>query len=464
MRECVQYQAFILQSSAMKVQSCFPSELNLFEPSNIQMNILRAHTINTNAVTNSQSNYIEFIFGKSSDYYIDLASTQLNLKLQFVKSDGVSLFKQKIVTDTSGNVQESLTEDKTQPTLVANSLFSIFKSASVYLNNYLVSNSENFAYQDYMFHLLHTDKETREKNLENQLFFADTANTFNALNVTNAGYHSRLHALTNSKVVELSGRLNLDVFNLSRLLINNVQVKVVLTLADAPFYTMMPVDDETKELGQIKLSNISLSVKHYEISPSTIIAHHRQLTKSPIIYPFKRIALKTYTIAKGSFSETFENLVYGRLPSHITFAFVTNAAFSGDYKKNPFELQHFNISGLSLYRNGVLISMQALTANFKENHFAQMYSAYLEGTGCGFNEQPAPISKSDFKSGYTIFPFNLSPTPLSSECDCVESMEDGTLKLILQFAEQTPETITMLILQQFDSQIQINQNFEVGVI
>jgi len=119
----------------------------------------------------------------------------------------------------------------------------------------------------------------------------------------NKGYVTRKGMTGTSKQVELYGKLHSDLFQQDRYLLNNVDVKVILTRNKDAFCLM---DDGT---FKIKVKELYLLVRKVRLNPAVRLAHVKALEKSPAKYPINRVEMKVYAVPRGTMTSTKENLL-----------------------------------------------------------------------------------------------------------------------------------------------------------
>jgi hypothetical protein len=96
----------------------------------------------------------------------------------------------------------------------------------------------------------------------------------------------------------------------------------------------------------------------------------------------------------------------GVLPSRVVVGFVETRAFDGTLDSNPFNFQHFGINFLRLkcgsrvapYTNGIRM-------DYSKNMYLQGYNTLFQG----LNNAPCDITYDEYKGGYNIFIFDMSP-------------------------------------------------------
>ncbi len=79
------------------------------------------------------------------------------------------------------------------------------------------------------------------------------------------------------------------------------------------------------------------------MAPPIAQAHEDGLKNRNAIYPIQKIKSNNFTIAKGSKSECREILIGSDCPKLVIVGFVSNVAFNGDFKKNPFLFHHYDV-------------------------------------------------------------------------------------------------------------------------
>lgn len=424
----------------MAFVECTLSEIDIFQPQSVQTSILSTDILfHASVASLENANVIEFLIPSSPDHYKDLNSIKLHLRLQLLQNDGTAYKADK--TD--------------QPALICAPLHSIFKSCAVYMNNQLISFVDNFGYKNYIDKLCTFDEGSLKSNLMNEGFIKDdTGTAFDALDdAKNKGLKERRALTANSVILDLSGKLNMDCFNIQKLLPNNVDVKILLTLESSKFYLM-----DKEKLGALKLHEATLEIKQHAVNPSILLNHRQQLVKHGVLrIPFKKSELKTYTVAGSMSNINLENLFSGILPTNVIIGLVSNSAFTGDFLKNPFYFHNQSVSGIALYVNSKCVTGTPIECNYKNDNYSKMYNQFLEGTGKIFSKHGSMISKSEYKRGFNLYPFILNATQTLD--DCAEVPQEGTIRLDIKFDTAPSSPLTVLVYAEYDRQILIDSSY-----
>ena len=98
----------------------------------------------------------------------------------------------------------------------------------------------------------------------------------------------------------------------------------------------------------------------------------------------------------------------GELPSRVVIGFESSGAYTGDYKKNPFNFIHYSIEFLCMYANGQSVPSKALQPEFDSNSYIEAYHTLLSGMGTKMRDAGVYCSREDYGKGYTLVVFDLT--------------------------------------------------------
>jgi len=93
-------------------------------------------------------------------------------------------------------------------------------------------------------------------------------------------------------------------------------------------------------------------VRKAKISPSVVLAHAQALQNSTAKYQIKRTVCKVLAIPQNFPDATFEKVILGQLPTRLVVGLVSNSAFNGNKRLNPFNFQHYNLTEIAVYLDG----------------------------------------------------------------------------------------------------------------
>ena len=215
---------------------------------------------------------------------------------------------------------------------VNNWLHSLFSQVDVYPNGTLVTPSTNtYAYRAYIETLLSYGTDAKVTQLTSQLWYKDTATHMDAVEIVdgpaaNEGFVTRRANIVRSRVVDLMGRLHVDLFLQDKFLINGVDVKTRLVRSKSAFALMAGGNNPDY---RINIVNATLFAKKVTLHPTVQMAHIKALKKSTVKYPMRSVDCKVYSIPAGTRSHTYENLFLGTLPKHLVLCCIDNDAHNG---------------------------------------------------------------------------------------------------------------------------------------
>ena len=402
---------------------CTLSDTDLFTPPFVQSDIQHGYFENVFPISKlNDHGPVEFIVENSSDKFIDLANANLNLKVQILKGDGKKL------------------DDKDDVDTVNYIFGSIFNQVDVNLGGSIVSTSNNtYSYRAYLETLLNFGRDAKKSQLQMGLYYKDpTGNDGNE-------YFKK------SQVVELCGQLHCDMFHQGRLLLNALPLKITLHRNKSGFM----LSTKSNEKYKFVLLEAVLSVRKVQLAPHKFIEIQKSLETSPALYPINRVDVRTHSVAAGLTSLIWDNVFQGQLPNRVFVAMVDNDAFTGSFKKDPFEFKHYNLSKIGCFVNGESLPTQPLKFNFAKDEYLEGYRSLFTTTGKINRDEGIDINRRSYKSNNALFGFDISPSMCNGGHQ--ESVKQGTLRLELEFQEALANTITVLIYADFDNHISIDK-------
>ena len=196
------------------------SELDLFAVPPTQTSIEDGRWVEHQPVTSLDSGGpIEFGIPGTGDAYLDLANTYLLIRAKVVRGVGTDLAADAPVAP------------------VNNWLHSLFSQVDVYINDTLVTPSSNtYPFRAYVNTVLSHGDEAKNTQLTSELWYKDTAGHMYATTVDggNTGLVERRRYTAENRIVEMMGRLHVDLFLQDRFLLNGVSVNIQAYVAKTP--------------------------------------------------------------------------------------------------------------------------------------------------------------------------------------------------------------------------------------
>ncbi|GFX57118.1 uncharacterized protein F54H12.2 [Trichonephila clavipes] len=362
-----------------------------------------------------------------------IEKTQLYVKAKILKNDG------KVLTD----------DDKIGPVNLF--LHSLFSQVDISLNGRNVSSSNNtYPYRAILETILNHGYDSKTSQLSSEIYYKDTAGRMNIYDddkEPNEGFNKRASLFKKSATVDMIGRLHVDLFNQDRLLLNLVDLKIKLIRSKPEFCLM------GNEGYKIVFDHVSIFVRKVHINPGVLIAHAKALEKATAKYPIDRVNCKVFSIPQSSYSFIQDNVFSGQMPKRIVLACVDNDAFNGNYKKSPFEFNHYNVNFIGVYIDGQPMPHQPLELDFEKENYIRAYQSLF------LNSEGLYLSRNEFAKGYSLFLFDLTPDLCDGEH--FNLIRHSNLRIELKFNKALEQTVSLIVFAEFESLIEINKTRNV---
>ena len=307
----------------------------------------------------------------------------------------------------------------------------------------VISSSTNtYPFRAYIETLLNYSKEAKNTQLGMGLFYKDTAGHFDELDPTsdNTGLNKRHEFGKLSKTMFLQGRVYSEIFNQGRLLLNELPLKVTFQRHKNNFTLLSPAENP---VFKVSFQEVVFCLRKVQLCPPKFQPIQQRLKKTPALYPINRVEIKTHSVAQGLSSLNWENAILGQIPNRVFIAMTENSAFTGSYTKNPFLFRHNYLTSIAAHVNVKSIPANPVFLNFENEDFLDGYRSIFTTFGKINRDEGIGIARNEYKDGFSLFGFDLSPALCVGEHQ--EFKRSGNLTLSLQFG-QLPETSTTIIL------------------
>ena len=420
---------------------CMKPELDLFSDQPVQTSIEQGLDIEYHPFSAlKQGGPIQFHIEGTGDEYLDLYNSYLYVEAKVVQADGTPLPEDVNVAPVN------LT------------LHSLFSQVDITLNKKLVTPSKpNYPYRAYLETLLSYGQEAKATQLTCELWYKDTSGHMEATNGTeNKGFMKRKARAKESGIMDMCGKLHVDLMFRERYLLNGVDVHIQLVRSPDAFVLMAEGPNPTYK---IQVTEAVLFVRKVTLSDTMKEVHIKGLTRQNAKYPLRRLDTFVYSVPQGNLTANQDNLFLGQLPKRIVIGCVDNDAYNGNYHKNPFNFKHYHINFLALNVHGRQIPGKPLQPNFEKGLFVKSYQTLFTALNKLGQDEGNQISRNDYPNGYTLFAFDLSPD-LENDGHFNE-VKSGPLRLEIHFGQPLPNTINVVILAEFENTIEINHDRNV---
>ena len=360
----------------------------------------------------------------------------MKFKLQILKSDGTHLADEDVVIPINYVVA------------------SMFNQVDVSLGGTTISSSNNlYSYRAYIEALLNYGKDAKKSQLQMGMYIKDPAGKFELLDGDrNKCFDEKNSYFKNSKIVDVSGQIHADIFNQGRLILNGLPLKITLHRNRSSFLFMSNMENPKFKLN---LLEAIFCVRKVTLTPHRFIELQKQLENVPACYPINRVDVRTHSVAGGLTNFVWDNCYQGQLPNKIIVGMIDNDSCSGIYDKNPFHFKNYDIRKISVLVNGESLPGQPIKVDFENNLFMDGYRSLFLASGKLNANEGIDISRNEYKDGYTLFGFDLSPTICGG--GHTEPIKQGTLKVELDFQKALPSTISVIVYAEFENTITVDK-------
>ena len=218
----------------------------------------------------------------------------------------------------------------------------------------------------------------------------------------NIAYITRAQATKDGGSASLEGCPYVDFgIDQIRSILNGVSINIKLFQTSNEFRLMSVGDKKYK----IIIAEAILKVCHVSLNPNVIVAHNEAIQISPAIYPFWRSDIKSFSVSSGSYTFMTDNIFHGKVPSKVIIGMVSNAAYSGDYKKNPFNFQNMKVNYLEINVDGQPVPNHPFKPNYDEDDYVTSYLSLMDSDYK--TDNGIIIEKSDYPKGYALYLFDI---------------------------------------------------------
>jgi hypothetical protein len=139
-----------------------------------------------------------------------------------------------------------------------------------------------YPYRAYIETLLSYGPAAKNSQLTGVMWYKDTQEHQDKRTTDNKGFTSRKTLTTQSKSVQMMGKLHL--FCQEKYLLNHVNLKIKLRRSRDVFALMADADTY-----KIKIKDLALFVRNVQLSPAVRMGHVKALEKTSCKYPIRRI-------------------------------------------------------------------------------------------------------------------------------------------------------------------------------
>ena len=392
----------------------------------------------------------------TGDGYADPSSIILYLRQRITLEDGTAIKR---------GLQDAVT-DEGAVAPVNYLLGAQIKNLEVFLNNQLVSESDNlYAYKSIFEVICNYCEEAKKEQLAGALYHPDSGgdaiNTLTPAKVKdgtlkNKGFVTRFNIADESAHFECWGTLSSEFLNQSDLLIDGCELRIKIQ-RHAPAFCLHAHSDAKNYA--LHTDEAFLLVKRHKIAPSFKIATETKLQTSNILYNVRRVEMKYFSRGAGLSDFAVQNLSAGRLPRRIILGMVTSEAFHGSLKLTPYNFQLFSAYSIILRKDSVTIPFENIELFPGKNLCGQAYIAFLQGTNHLAHNRGCGMTPAMYSDGHQILPLDISGS--MTDVGQLEPVRHAKLSLYIKLKNALTEATTLIVYLEYDDLIQMDKDRQV---
>ena len=420
-----------------------PSGLNLFTVPPYQSAVERMYFQEVRSNSQLTGNIIDLeITGKHGMEYVDLKRSKLYVRVRIVKGDGNKISPTEYVGPVNLFLQ------------------SMFSQVEVTMQNKLISSStSHYPFKSMIQTLLSYGNGAKTSQLTSQLWEKDVPGHLDDSDVSagsNTALYRRSKYFAESKTVDMEGFLFHDLFHMDRLILNQVAINVRLTKARPEFCLMT---SESVPNYQILIEDVVLKACKVQVNPAVIYGHAKILRSVNCKYFYTKTELKQIAIAAGTVNFDQDQLFQNIRPNRVVVGFVNALAAAGDYTKNPFNFQHFNLNQIGLFVDNIPVSGNVMRLNFNSTSGRTIIPAFnsmFEVTDKWMRNSGNQLDRNDFAGGYALYCFEIEPN-FGDDGTYLQLLKQGNVRLEVQFSSALKEAVSCIVYAEYPGYFEINE-------
>lgn len=431
------------------------SSIDLFSPPTRDVGLIGSYEYVTRPVSENVEGPFNFVIAREPSLYIDTSSFRL--------SGSISLKKKTVDSNVWENIGS--TDDISICNLAPASLF---RNAEVFLNGVCVSyiSTPMLAHKTFMETVLSYSRDAVDSHLECTRYYPENQTRLKTLKDAqaiaiemNTPNEKRRNMITDGKELDFSINLHIDVLNIDRFILPNVDLGIILSRNP---------DDLTIQTGatslntaiKLEIKDLQLHHRKVQLSQELIKAHEQKLMSmnGRAMYPLTRTLIRSKNLPAGQSHIRLNNVYQGKIPSSIIVGFVHSQAITGSRRQNPFFFRNLNIKTIQLVVNAQVLPARPIEIDFnpKNPKIMKIYRALNDNLGIHHGNAGNLVSATDFLTHASLFAWDLSPDKCSGMHVHLE--QSGNVSLEITFREVCPTDMSAIFHCSFDDVFEIDQD------
>ena len=328
------------------------------------------------------------------------------------------------------------------------------KQVKVYINGGEVFDSgDKYAYRALIETELNYGKDAKESQLQAAMYFPDGPPDHIDDN-QNTGLLARYRPFQQSATVQVMAPIHCDLFAQNRYMLNQTDIRLLLYRNSDAFCLQRHLDQNRYKIHMV---GMRWYVKAVNVQNSVTLGIEKALQQHSAKYPVRRVEVKTLHIAGGLRESPQTPIFNGQVPRRLVLGLVHYNGYVGHLERSPFNFQPFHMSEISVTAGGKTVPYKPITTDFDNNRCTRAFVQLFEGLGIGGEDKGNGITLAKFRSGSTLFAFDLSPD--EDDGGHWDLVKDGATYAHIKFANAVPgHGVELIVYAEFDNLITVDRN------
>ena len=448
------------------VNEFIPDSLDYFSPRNINEAYEHRMLDKINPMSGCEGKdggSLKFtIFG--TDWFLDLSDSYISMTLKLVGHG------RNQATASVANL------GTTQLSVINNIAHSIFQSVKVKVGNETITYTDtDYPYKAYLQILFNGSKESHEiyfpvagfkKDLTGFMDgMIDATTPDNTQNTALLARRKEFFSAGDGAEGEFIIKPHTGICFANKHIPPYLDVEFELQRSDNPAFYLMEAANAN---FRIQILDPAFHVRKYKVKPNLVFGLERALNETKLIkFDFTEARIARFSIPSGTINYTNDSFILGKIPLRIIIGLVAAEAFAGDKDKNPFNFQHFKRTNIRLLKNGVEYPEPEIITNFAtgvEPKYLKAYHSLMTSVNAAYSRDVPQISKAEFKDGYFLTNYNMSPDGESALDLHNSAYKPSNIRLELTFGTALTGVVEMLVYYEVITQMTIDYKRKVTVM
>jgi hypothetical protein len=384
------------------------------------------------ASTVMQNNDITFMINSlNSQSYLDLTSAYFVFKLKIVREDGTDAIT------PAANADAVAVADRVTVTNAFSSTY--LKHVVVQANDIVVSSYDSFFMRNFTDCMLHSN-ESMSPQLEATQFYYRSEDP--ETDSTASTWAKRFERTKGSKEFNIIIPFNTELASGGKLLLPGINLKIVLSLTKPEFH-LVKAEGEVNH-HQIAINEVKLVVKKWTVAPSVCLSHENLLRQKNVAITFRNFRTIDRVIPQGCKHISFDNIFTRIVPYNIYCFIQESATYLGRVTQDPTVFKRHGLSKIVLN-----VEDERMEYYFGADNVVSYYRV-LENLG----ERRLKLSLPQYENNSF---FALFPLTVGTQQGELRQIKRGNVRLSLYFEVETPRALTLSVLTESPSIVQITR-------